>query len=314
MKIIHPFDECDSTVALRQLCSLNALHVFEAVARHLSFQQAAAELDVTATAVSHQIKLLETELGVMLFRRRPRPLTLTTAGQELFPAVQKSLDTLAAAIADLKQVNNPTDLTVSVTNVFAAKWLVPRLPDFQKQYLDIDIRLQTSNAVVDLQTRTVDLAIRYGYGNYPGLEVRQLMKDEFVPVCSPRLLSNQHPLKTPEDLAHHPLIHCEWVNYGADAPSWQNWLAASKIETIASEGGLKFDEESLAIQAAISGQGVALCSSIHVYDDVAMGFLIKPFDRVLPGLTYAAVFLQKHPKKASILKFVAWLIEQVQDF
>ena len=298
---------------MRQLCSLNALHVFEAVARHLSFQEAAAELGVTSTAVSHQIKLLETELGVPLFRRRPRPLTLTTAGEQLFPAVQESLDTLAIAIARLKQTNTPTDLTVSVLNVFAAKWLVPRLPNFQQQYPEVDVRLKTSNSVVDLQARTVDMAIRYGQGDYPELEVHPLMKDEFMPVCNPSLLVNEPPLTAPEDLVRHALIHFEWLNYGSDAPSWKNWFALAGLDDIELNRGLRFDDESLAIQAAIAGQGIALCSSIHISDDVKLGFLTQPFDIALPGLTYSAVYCKKHPKETLILKFVAWLNEQIQD-
>lgn len=298
---------------MRQLCSLNALQVFEAAARHLSFQKAAAELDVTSTAVSHQIKLLETELGMPLFRRRPRPLALTAAGEQLFPVVQESLDILATAIERLRQVNAPTDLTVSVLNVFAAKWLVSRLPNFQQQYPEVDVRLQTSNSAVDLQTRTVDVAIRYGKGHYPDLEVQRLMTDEFTPVCSPRLLLDGQPLAVPEDLAHHSLVHFEWLNYGADAPSWKNWFASAGIDEIDPDRGLKFDDESLAIQAAIAGQGIALCSSIHVSDDVKLGFLTQPFDIALPGLTYSAVYLKKHPKETLILKFVTWLNEQIQD-
>jgi LysR family glycine cleavage system transcriptional activator len=297
---------------MRELCSLNALQVFETVARHLSFQKAAEELDVTSTAVSHQIKLLETELGVSLFRRRPRPLALTAAGEQLFPSVQESLDTLAGAIARLKQTNNPTDLTVSVLNVFAAKWLVPRLPDFQQRHPDIDVRLQTSHAAVDLHARTVDLAIRYGKGEYPGLQVHRLMTDEFTPVCSPRLLRDGQSLSTPEKLTDHSLVHFEWLNYGSDAPSWENWLKLAGLNHIDPNRGLKFDDESLAIQAAIAGQGIALCSSIHIHDDFAMGFLAKPLDLALPGLTYSAVHLERHPKESLILKFVAWLTEQAQ--
>lgn len=299
---------------MRQLCSLNALQVFEAVARHLSFQKAAEELDVTSTAVSHQIKLLEKELGVSLFRRRPRPLALTAAGEQLFPAVQESLDTLAGAIARLKPAENPTDLTVSVLNVFAAKWLVPRLPDFQRQHPDVDVRLQTSSSAVDLQARTVDMAIRYGRGEYPGLEVRRLMTDEFTPVCSPRLLADGRSPAIPEDLAHHSLVHFEWLNYGSDAPSWKNWLTLAGLDTIDPDRGLRFDDESLAIQAAIAGQGIALCSSIHTFDDIKLGFLHQPLDLALPGLTYSAVYLKKHPKETLILRFVDWLMDQAQVF
>ncbi|MTF40030.1 transcriptional regulator GcvA [Cyanobacterium aponinum] len=294
----------------RQLYSLNGLQSFEAVARHLSFQKAAEELDVTSTAVSHQIKKLEKELGLLLFRRRPRPLTLTPAGELLFPRVQKSLDVLDNAILELRQINNPTELTVSVLNVFASKWLVPRLNDFQRRHPDIDVRLQTSNTVVDLQARTVDIAIRYGQGNYSGLEVHHLIQDQFTPVCSPKLFAYKQNSITPKEISQHTLIHFDWLNYGSEAPSWKNWLAKAELSEINADKGLKFDDENLAIQAAIAGQGIALCSSIHVQDDVKMGFLIQPFDITLPGFIYSVVYLKNHPKKAFILQFVSWLKEQ----
>jgi len=299
---------------MQQLPPLKALHTFEVTARHLSFQQAAAELDVTPTAVSHQIKLLEDYLGLPLFRRRPRPLALTEAGQLLYPAVHENLDAMAKAIARLKRVPESTNLTVSATPVFAAKWLVPRLSDFQRTHPDIDLRLQTSNDVVDLRAQTVDLAIRYGRGANPGMIVRHLMSDVFVPVCSPHLLDGEHPLKEPRDLFHYPLLHLEWIHYGTEAPSWKNWFTLAGMNTIGPNRGVKFNEESLAIQAAIAGQGVALCSSIHVSDDVALGFLVQPLAAVLEGFNYSAVYLENHPKEHSILKFLAWLVEVADSF
>ena len=294
---------------MRQLPPLNALQAFEVAARHLSFQQAAAELEVTPTAISHQIKVLEDYLGLPLFRRRPRPLTLTAAGQTLYPLVRDSLDNFAEAIARLQQEPNSTDLTVSVTNAFAAKWLVPRMSRCQQICSKIDLRLQTSNDVVNLQARTVDLAIRYGKGTYPDLITHTLMSDKFVPVCSPRLLEGNHPLEDPNDLVHHPLLHFEWTRYGPEAPNWRNWLELAGVKDVDPTKGAKFNEESLAIQAAIAGQGVALCSTIHVADDMALGFLIQPFEIALAGLNYSAVYLKNHPKKQFILEFVNWLEE-----
>jgi len=294
---------------MRSLLPLNALQTFEVTARHLSFQQAAEELDVTPTAISHQIKVLEDYLGVSLFRRRPRPLSLTEAGQLLYPSVRDSLDKISAAIAQLQQTPESTTLTVSVTTVFAAKWLVPRLSQFQQAHPDIDLRLQTSNDVVDLQRQTVDLAIRYGRSNYLGLAVCKLMSDVFMPVCSPRLLKGKHSIKKPEDLVHHPLLHFEWIHFGSDAPNWKNWFEVAGLETLDPSYALTFNEESLAIQAAIAGQGVALCSSIHVADDVALGFLVQPLEVAIAGFNYSAVYLKNHPKEALILKFVDWLVE-----
>lgn len=294
---------------MRSLPPLKALQTFEVASRHLSFQQAAEELDVTSTAISHQIKVLEDYLEVSLFRRRPRPLALTEAGQLLYPVVRESLDSIAEAIAQLKQTPLSTALTVSVTTVFAAKWLVPRLAEFQQTHPKIDLRLQTSNDVVNLQQQTVDLAIRYGKGNYPGLAVHRLMSDRFVPVCSPRLLENNPPISKPGDVTHYPLLHFEWIHFGIDAPDWKNWFSAAGLNTIDSDPGLKFNEESLAIQAAISGQGVALCSTVHVADDVALGFLVQPLNMTLDGFNYSAVYLDNHPKEVMILKFIDWLVE-----
>jgi LysR family glycine cleavage system transcriptional activator len=295
---------------MRQLPPLNALHAFEVAARHLSFQRAAEELDVTPTAISHQVRALEDYLGIPLFRRRPRPLALTETGQFLYPLMRDQFDAIAEAIGRLQQKSRSTELTVSVINVFAAKWLVPRLAEFQRTHPEIDLRLQTSNEVVNLQTRTVDLAIRYGKGTYPGLMVYKLMSDVFIPVCSPQLLKGNHPLKEPGDLIHHPLLHFEWMNYGTEAPNWKNWLDLANVKQVNPTRGARFNDESLAIQAAIAGQGVSLCSSIHVADDVAMGCLVKPFEISLDGFHYSAVYLQNHPKEHLILEFIDWLVQQ----
>lgn len=294
---------------MRELPPLKALRAFEAAARHMSFQQAAAELDVTPTAISHQIKNLEQNLGIQLFiRRRPRPLILTEAGQKLYPILRDGLDTFAATIATLKVKKERIELTVTAINDFAFKWLVPRLPLFQQTYPDIEIHLQTTVDVVDLQTRTVDMAIRYGKGNYPGLVAKQLFSDEFIPVCSPQLLTSDNPLQTLQDLEHHTLLHCEWTNYkGTDQPSWKKWLQIAGMNTINPTRGPKFTGESLAIQAALNGQGIALCSNIHTADDLAQGRLVQPFDIALDGFSFYAVHLKDHPKEAQIASFVDWL-------
>jgi LysR family glycine cleavage system transcriptional activator len=234
---------------------------------------------------------------------------LTEAGEMLYPAIRDGLDAIATSIAQLNRIQESAELTVSVINAFAAKWLVPRLSAFQQAHPDITLRLQTSNEVIDLRARTVDLAIRYGKGHYPGLSSRKLMSDRFIPVCSPQQLQGEYPLQQPSDLVYHPLLHFEWIHYGAEAPNWKNWLAAAQLDSIDPTRGVKFNEESLAIQAAIAGQGVALCSSIHVADDIACGFLVQPFEIALEGLTYSAVYLQQHPKEPFILKFIDWLTE-----
>ncbi|MEL7316325.1 MAG: LysR substrate-binding domain-containing protein [Cyanobacteria bacterium J06559_3] len=168
--------------------------------------------------------------------------------------------------------------------------------------------------VGDLYTQTVDLAIRYGKGSYLGFAVHPLIADVFRPVCSPRLLDDKHPLNAPNDLAHYPLLHFEWIHYGSDAPNWRNWLAMTEANLVNSDRGAKFNEETLAIQAAIAGQGIALCSSIHTADDVALGFLVQPLKETLKGFCYTAVYRENHPKEALILKFIAWLAETADSF
>lgn len=294
---------------MRALPPLQALRTFEVAARYLSFQQAAAQLDVTPTAVSHQIKVLEQDLGILLFRRRPRPLALTPAGEFLYPKVQESFDAIAGAIAQLKEIPEEKELTVTVTPVLATKWLVSRLPRFQQRHPEINLRLHTANEAVDLHSQNIDLAIRYGRGNYPGLAAHPLMSDRFLPVCSPQLLETSPPLNQPSDLAHYPLLHFEWIYYGAEAPNWSNWLARAGVSNIDANAGMKFNEETVAIQAAMASQGVALCSTIHVADDVKWGFLVHPLDFGLEGFTYSAVYLHNHPKASLIMKFVDWLTE-----
>lgn len=292
---------------MRQLPPLNALQVFETAARHLSFQRAAEELSVTPTAVSHQIKVLEEHLGLSLFHRRPRPLSITEAGQILYPMVQESLDIIDNALIHIKHFSNSLDLTISVPPVLATKWLVPRLPSFQQAYPDISLRLQASNSLLDLRSRTTDLAIRYEQGVPPGVAVHPLMSDVFMPVCSPHLLNGQCYLQEPNELAHYPLIHLEHVHCYREAPNWQNWLTLAGGDIVDPTRGVKFDEETLAIQAAISGQGVALCSSIHVAHDLNSGHLVQPLETTLDGFIYSVSHLENHPKNGMILKFVEWL-------
>ncbi|MGF1522279.1 MAG: transcriptional regulator GcvA [Leptolyngbyaceae cyanobacterium] len=298
---------------MRELPPLNALRAFEAAARHMSFQRAAEELQVTPTAISHQIKNLETYLRLPLFiRRNPHPLQLTDAGQHLYPVLRQGFDAFAEAISVLQPDTASTTLTVTAINDFALKWLGPRLPQFQRAFPDIDIHLQTTVQVIDLQTRTVDMAIRYGRGEYPGLVAHTLFSDTYIPVCSPVLMQSGS-LQAPQDLAHHTLLHCEWVNYtGPDQPTWQRWLTLAGVTTMNPTKGPKFTGESLAIQAAINGQGVALCSSIHVADDLARGLLVQPFDIALDGFSFYAVYLKDHPKEAQIASFVTWMEDVIK--
>src|SRR5215216_3308516 len=229
-----------------RLPSLNGLRAFEAAARHLSFTQAASELNVTQTAISHQIKRLEEELGVRLFIRQNRSLTLTQQAQEYLPGIRAAFNDLRLATDRLLRKDDDHVLTVSTLASLAAKWLLPRLSAFQEAPSVIDVRITTSTDLVDFQRDNVDAAIRYGRGQWAGLRADWLMADELFPVCSPSLLRGDKPLRSPQDLAHHTLLHSS----GGYDDDWRLWLTAAGLPTnISQQPGLSFDLIFMTVQA-----------------------------------------------------------------
>src|SRR5437667_10082860 len=190
-----------------RLPSLNGLRAFEAAARHLSFTQAASELNVTQTAISHQIKRLEQELRVRLVVRPNRALALTPEAKDYLPGVRAAFNDLRLATDRVLRKDNDNVLTISTLASLAAKWLLPRLSAFQEAHPDIDVRITTSTGLVDFRSGDVDAAIRYGRGHWPGLRAAWLMADEMFPVCSPALLTGKKPLRRPEDLADQVVHH-----------------------------------------------------------------------------------------------------------
>src|SRR3954469_6630665 len=190
-----------------RLPSLNGLRAFEAAARHLSFTHAASELNVTQTAISHQIRRLEQELGLRLFVRQNRALALTPEAKEYLPGIRAAFNDLRLATDRLKRKDNDHVLTVSTLASLAAKWLLPRLSAFQQAHPGIDVRITTSMGLVYFRGGDVDAGIRYGRGQWPGVRADWLMADQLFPVCSPELLKRDQPLRCPEDLAHHVLLH-----------------------------------------------------------------------------------------------------------
>jgi LysR family glycine cleavage system transcriptional activator len=298
----------------RNLPPLNSLRAFEAAARHLSFTKAAEELHVTPAAISHQIKALEEQLGVPLFRRLTRALRLTQAGQAALPPMRDGFDSLADAVDLLRAHENSGAITVSIDPSFAAKWLVPRLDRFRAALPDLDVRLDATDKLTDFQRDNVDLAIRYGSGNYPGLEVERLLSEEIFPVCSPKLLEGPAPLAQPSDLRHHTLIHLEWDSENVTAPNWRMWLLAAGIHDIDFTRGPVFSMTTLALQAAIEGQGVALASSFLVADDLAAGRLVVPFDlSVCDPLDFAyhVVVPKRTADLPKVVAFKTWLLDEI---
>jgi LysR family transcriptional regulator, glycine cleavage system transcriptional activator len=263
-----------------RLPSLNGLRAFEAAARHLSFTQAASELNVTQTAISHQIRRLEEELGLRLFIRKNRALALTPQARDYLPGVRAAFNDLRLATDRLLHKEDDKVLTISTLASLAAKWLLPRLSAFQEAHPGIDVRITTSTGLVDFKSGGVDAAIRYGRGQWPGLRTEWLMADELFPVCSPKLVEGDKPLNCPEGLAHLTLLHTT----GGYDDDWRQWLTAAGLAAdISKYPGISFDLIFMTVQAAIDGIGVAMGRTSYVQDDIAKGRLVVPFKIALPA-------------------------------
>lgn len=292
-----------------RLPSLNGLRAFEAAARHLSFTKAALELNVTQTAISHQIKRLELELGVRLFVRQNRALTLTPQARDYLPGVRAAFNDLRLATDRLLRKDNDRVLTVSTLASLAAKWLLPRLSAFQEAHPGIDVRVTTSMALVDFRDGDVDAAIRYGRGQWPGLRADWLTADQLFPVCSPKLLEGKHPLRGPDDLAHHTLLHSS----GGYDDDWRLWLTAAGLPAdLSKQPGLTFDLIFMSLQAAIDGYGVAIGRTTYVEADLASGRLIKPFNMTLPAdAGFYLVSPEATAETRKLTLFREWLVASV---
>jgi len=294
-----------------RLPSLNGLRAFEAAARHLSFTLAATELNVTQTAISHQIRRLEEELGIRLFIRQNRALALTPEARDYLPGVRAAFNDLRLATDRLLRKDDDKVLTVSTLASLAAKWLLPRLTDFQEQHPGIDVRITTSTSLVDFQRDNVDAAIRYGRGQWPGLRADWLMADELFPVCSPSLLRGDKPLRQPEDLRGYPLLHTSNTN----SDDWRLWLTAAGLPAdIARQPGITFDMIFMTIQAAIDGIGVAMGRTSYVQDDIAKGRLVVPFKIALPAdAGFYLVAPEGRREAPKLTAFRQWMIAATQN-
>ena len=299
---------------MKQLPPLNALRVFEAAARHLSFTKAAEELHVTPGAVSQQIKALEDFLQTPVFRRQKRSLLLTDEAQASLPVLREGFDKLVEAGEILSRKADAGRLTVSVAPSFASKWLVPRLDRFQEAHPDIDVWVSADMNVVDFAVDDVDIAIRYGPGRYAGLVTEHLMAEKIIPVCSPALLTGDNPIKRPEDLAHHTLLHDSGNDKDPGCPTWPMWLKAAGVEHKHGDRGLKFNQSSLVIEAAVAGKGVALAKAALALADLEAARLVIPFDLTTP--TEFSYYVVHPPSKASspaVKAFKNWVLNEAAE-
>jgi len=288
----------------RRLPPLNALRAFEAAARHLSFTKAAEELFVTQAAVSHQVKALEAWLGQSLFMRKSRALYLTEAGQTYLGPLGHAFDEIDTATARLSALDSSGTLTVSVLPSIAAKWLVPRMRGFRERYPEIDVRLSPSTHLTDFSREAVDVVLRYGRGDWPGMRADQFLAEDIFPVCSPELLHGAHPLLEPKDLKYHTLLHDDYFE------DWTRWMLAAGVTDIDSEHGPVYEDSANLLQAAIAGEGVALGRSALAADDLAAGRLVKAFDISLPvEYAYYVVAPEASADRPKVADFREWVIE-----
>ena len=293
---------------------LNALKAFESAGRHMSFTEAAKELHVTPAAISHQIKTLESYLGVKLFHRKNRSLELTVAAQACWPGLRKGFDHLGAAIERIQSTAVAEPLLISAPPIFGAKWLVPRIAEFSVAHPEVQIRIDPLQKISELEGPETDVAVRFGRGRYPGLRAQRLMSQEVFPVCSPELLRGEHPLVSPEDLCWHTLIHFDPTFYDPDWPQWEKWLRAAGVASIDASIGPHFSSPNFTIQAVLEGQGVSLAVSLMADELVAQGQLIQLFDVNYPGnYGYYGVVSEEKVEEPRVNAFWEWLISEAKD-
>lgn len=289
------------------LPSMSALRAFEAAARISSFTRAAHELHLTQGAISHQVRELERQLGARLFQREGRGLTLTEAGRSLLPFVREALDRLRVGAETVARGQRAGVLTVSVSPNFANKWLVPRLGRFLDAHPDIDLRISASMRHVQFTQDDIDIAIRHGEGDWPHLHATRLCVEEVFPVCSPALLRPGLRLEVPHDLCGHVLIH------DRNHTAWRQWLTAFGVSDIDAPHGPVFNQASLAVDAAVAGQGVALARTGLAVLDLIGGRLVRPLSQATPAhFAYWIVCPKATSEVRKIARFRAWLLEQAQ--
>ncbi len=298
---------------MNRLPPLNALRAFEAAARHLSFTRAAAELNVTPAAIGHQVRALEELLGIPLFRRMNRSLLLTDAAQACLPDLREGFARLGDAVETIRDSGSQGRLTVTVAPTLAAKWLVPRLDRFWTAHPEINLRIDTAMAELDLAREGVDIGIRFGDGYYPGLRVERLMGEMLFLVCAPALREGPRPLLAPADLRSHVLLHIEGETRDRSWPDWPSWLRAAGCAGIDAATGPRFSQTITAVQAAIDAQGVVIAPASTVNDDLEAGRLIKPFADI-PGIPTEFAWYVVSPESSAdnpkVVAFRDWVFAE----
>jgi len=272
----------------------------------LSFTNAAKELFVTQAAVSHQIKALEEYLGVKLFHREKRKVLLTDEGQKLLPSVVSGLQGIADSLDNIRNYETEDTIVVGVGSSFSANWLVHRLGAFYQKYPEVNLHLKISNNDPAFGADGTDLAVVWGKGDWQGLMCEKLMVVEFTPVCSPDLLKKTHPLKTPEDLIHYPLLD------DPDYNIWQEWMEEAGIPERKYKRRTVIRDSNVLIHSTLEGHGISLCAVGIVQEYLDSGRLIRPFElSITGGGFYYLVYPEKALRKPLVRLFKTWLLKEV---
>lgn len=296
----------------RAMLPLNALRAFEAAARHLSFKNAANELSVTPAAVSQLIRSLEATLGVKLFKRSARALSLTPVAKKALQNLEGGFEQLELAVNILQDTETDPILRVATSPSFASKWLVPRIASFYNEHHDATVKVSSGMALTDFKNDEVDIAIRYGGGNYKGVFVEELLRETVFPVCAPSLLEEK-TISRPEDLSHVTIIHDDSFSDDMSAPSWAMWLKAAGINQLDGQRALHFDHHGLAIEAAVAGRGVVMARSAIAEEDLKAGRLVRLFDQAVSiDFAHFIVCPEDKVKEEKIKVFIDWLRREVK--
>ncbi len=295
----------------RQLPPLNSLRAFEAASRHMSFQKAAEELNVTPSALSYQIRQLEDFLQIQLFERLNRSVALTDSGRRLEPGTRDAFEQLHDAVSRVRSVVPGNVLTVTTGPAFAAKWLTPRLHGFLERHPEIDIRISASLKLADFHRDEVDVGIRFGSGNYPSLHCETLTEESAVPLVSPRVVQQFGGVFSMENLKDVLLIHDDSAAFMPNSVNWETWLRRAGIKDIDSTRGPRFSHADHAIDAAIDGTGIVLGRTACAMRDILSGRLIAPFDLMIPSLAnFYFVCLPAALQMPKVQAFRAFVFEE----
>jgi LysR family glycine cleavage system transcriptional activator len=298
---------------MRDLPPLNALRAFVSTARHLSATKAAAELYVTLGAVSHQLRALEEFLGVNLFVRGHRQLTLTDEGERYFRAVSAAFEAIHSATGELTNPGHKEMLRIRAYTTFSLRWLIPRLSHFYKDNRSVEVMLSTGMEPVDFSRDKLDFAIRLGMGQWPGTVAEKLIPNVLVPVCSPALLARGPAVHEPKDLAHHVLLQSTWPERRDD---WPEWLRAQGVEMLGDYSFLYFESSAFSYQAAIEGQGFAMAQLGLIEEDLAAGRLVCPIEHYLDkgDFTYYLLYPENKRLSPQMKRFRDWLQAECDAF